>query len=58
MKWTNRDRKLKKRRKIKLQDRVHRERGQGKDKQSQKRMAKILKAQRRMQELWEIEDYE
>ena len=58
MKWTNRERKLKKRRKIKLQDRVHREKGQGKDKQSKKRMAKVIKAQRRMQELWDTEEYE
>ena len=58
MKWTNRDRKLKKRRKIKLQDRVHKERGQGKDKQSKKRMAKLLKAQRRVQDWWENEEIE
>ncbi len=52
--WSNRDRKLKKRRKTKIQDKVHRERGQGKDKQSKKRMAKLLKEQRRVQ-TWEYE---
>lgn len=57
MKWTNRDRKLKRRRKLRLQDKVHREKGQGKDKQSKKRMAKILKAQRRVQDMQDVEEY-
>ena len=52
--WSNRDRKLKKRRRVKIQDKVHRERGEGKDKQSKKRMAKLLKEQRRVQ-TWEHE---
>ena len=52
--WSNRDRKLKKRRKVKIQDKMHRERGQGKDKQSKKRMAKLLREQRRVQ-TWEYE---
>ena len=37
--WSNRDRKLKRRRRVKVQDKIHKERGQGKDKQSKKRMA-------------------
>ena len=57
MKWTNRDRKLKRRKKLRLQDKVHREKGQGKDKQSKKRMAKILKAQRRVQDMQDVEEY-
>ena len=52
--WSNRDRKLKRRRRVKIQDKVHRERGQGKDKQSKKRMAKLLKEHRRVQ-TWELE---
>ena len=52
--WSNRDRKLRKRRRVKIQDKVHRERGEGKDKQSKKRMAKLLKEQRRVQ-TWEHE---
>ena len=57
MKWTNRDRKLKRRRKLRLQDKGHREKGQGKDKQSKKRRAKILKAQRRVQDMQDVEEY-
>ncbi len=52
--WSNRGRKLKKRRKTKIQDKVHRERGKGKDKQSKKRMTKLLKEQRRVR-TWEYE---
>lgn len=56
-KWSNRDRKLKKRRKVKIQDKVHKERGQGKDKQSKKRMAQLLREQRRLQ-TWEYDSDE
>ena len=49
MRWNSRERKLNNRRRVKLQDRVHREKGQGKDKQSKKRMAQMLREQRKLQ---------
>jgi hypothetical protein len=51
MKWSNRERKLNNRRKLKLQDRAHKEKGQGKDKQSKKRMAKVLKEHRKFENI-------
>jgi len=38
MKWADRERKLNTRRRYRLQDKVHREKGRGKDKQSKKRL--------------------
>ena len=55
MRWDSRERKLNKRRRIKLQDRIHKERGQGKDKQSKKRMAQIIREQRKLQPVLEDE---
>ena len=51
MKWSSREHKVNKRRKIKLQDRVHRDKGKGKDKQSKKRMAQMIRERRKFQEL-------
>lgn len=56
MKWDSRDRKLNKRRRVKLQDRVHKEKTQEKDKQSQKRMAQVLREHRKLQPLVEEEE--
>jgi len=57
MKWSNRERKLNNRRKVKLQTKAHKEKGQGKDKQSKKRMAQMLRARRKVQEVIEEDDY-
>ena len=57
LKWSSRERKIKKRKRIKLQGKVHKEKGKGKDKESKKRMAKLIREQRKAQEEWMEEDY-
>ena len=57
MKWSNRERKLNKRQQSKLQDKAHREKGQGKDKVSKKRMSQILKEHRKRIQTEEEEEY-
>ena len=57
MKWYNRERKLNKRQRSKLQDKAHREKGAGKDKVSKKRMSQILKEHRKRVQLEEEDEY-
>ena len=53
MKWSNRERKLNKRQRLKLQDKAHKEKGAGKDKHSKRKMSQILKEHRKRQQLEE-----
>ena len=57
MKWSNRERKLNNRQRSKLQDKAHREKGQGKDKVSKKRMSQILKDHRKRLQQEEEDEY-
>lgn len=57
MKWSNRERKLNKRQRLKLQDKAHREKGAGKDKVSKKKMSQVLKEHRKRLQVEEEDEY-
>ena len=57
MKWSNRERKLNKRQRLKLQDKAHKEKGAGNDKHSKRKMSQILKEHRKRQQLEEEDEY-